>query len=1100
MNVSCAPHPRRAAIAVLLFMAPITGMADRAATPLSEIPEARAPLVNGGTARADCPQAAGPLDQARQHFENGTMASALLSAETAALACDAVGYGTALLRAQIYLALDMPEAVPFAQAALDQSGGQADAYYTLGVALAREGRHAEAIPFLHAATSRLMSEVSNPTVTRAWRDLGISLEAEGYLTAAADAYRRFNRAIWDTHTEHRSEPAVAYLLDRSPLGTLPDEARLLGKLGAHEEALARIDLFAQSHIESRDAGGWSDPRPARYLALRALRCDALLAADRAPEALAVALDGAKPLVDMARLLRIAEAAGALDDVRTALCADVSHDEAYFHAARFGLALQDARRFAEAATVWRALCAARPADIDAGLALAACEAREDRIDAAVRGVADALRSAIAADEGREPDAPRALALARRDWAVWPAQGGAALSAAEAPGPIERLAIGMIAAEMGAADVVGAVLDQPEETGPIGALMLTIRSRVAAERFEWRQAADLAKRAVALDGRCADAWAAQGVALDALEEGGGGLEAYRRATELAPDNPRLAYALGIRLAQRTVTERYDVATQAQFDHAARLDPTNLDAFQELIETCIAARKVDLARTLLGTRPAPDFVDRRLRLSLALGGLAGQMAPRASIRQEAIRALRGLYAENPDDRRTARSLAMELMASAPLESLAILDQLSGPDPDKTEDIAELAVVARAAAEFDRALELCKKLTRRYPQQVDYWAELKLVALATLDMETFDQASAALTALRPGDSLAENDAQLLEAAGQWERADRLRDQLAAGVPLEDPSRIGERVLRARREGRLDDEEELLRDAAARGNRQAGRVLAERLAQTGRHDEALAILRAEPPPTRLEDDIDASFLRATLHELAGKFDLAVIEWRALVDRASAQRDPPPVSIATIRWLRALAKAGRADEALSAISEYRRKSADSLVELLYAEQGVLQDAERYDAYEAAAERFVRIAFDSDYLTEVRNNLAYHWADRGRRLADAERMARQAIAAALISAAYVDTLGWVAYKKGEFERAARLLRRAATFSGERDAVILDHCGDAMWRIGRHEDAVALWRKALDVIDEFSSDEEMALREPLQARIEAAGAGAEPPVAPTGSMND
>ena len=95
--------------------------------------------------------------------------------------------------------------------------------------------------------------------------------------------------------------------------------------------------------------------------------------------------------------------------------------------------------------------------------------------------------------------------------------------------------------------------------------------------------------------------------------------------------------------------------------------------------------------------------------------------------------------------------------------------------------------------------------------------------------------------------------------------------------------------------------------------------------------------------------------------------------------------------------------------------------------------------------------------EIKNFLAYLWAEKGVRLDEANRLANEALKAEPNNGAYLDTKGWILFKSGRVFDALQLLLRAA----ERDKdepVILDHVGDALSAAGRNAEAVAFWTRS------------------------------------------
>jgi len=95
--------------------------------------------------------------------------------------------------------------------------------------------------------------------------------------------------------------------------------------------------------------------------------------------------------------------------------------------------------------------------------------------------------------------------------------------------------------------------------------------------------------------------------------------------------------------------------------------------------------------------------------------------------------------------------------------------------------------------------------------------------------------------------------------------------------------------------------------------------------------------------------------------------------------------------------------------------------------------------------------------EIKNFLAYMWAEQGKRLDAADRLINEALRAEPENAAYLDTKGWVLFKGARFFDAIQFLLKAAELEKE-EPVILDHTGDALKAVGRESEAVAFWTRS------------------------------------------
>ena len=95
-----------------------------------------------------------------------------------------------------------------------------------------------------------------------------------------------------------------------------------------------------------------------------------------------------------------------------------------------------------------------------------------------------------------------------------------------------------------------------------------------------------------------------------------------------------------------------------------------------------------------------------------------------------------------------------------------------------------------------------------------------------------------------------------------------------------------------------------------------------------------------------------------------------------------------------------------------------------------------------------------------NYLGYWWADDGRNLEEAIKLIEQAVRLRPRSGYFVDSLGWVHYKLGNYDLAVAFLEKA-TILEPMDAVITGHLGDAYWEAGRYAEARFKWQYALKI---------------------------------------
>lgn len=269
-------------------------------------------------------------------------------------------------------------------------------------------------------------------------------------------------------------------------------------------------------------------------------------------------------------------------------------------------------------------------------------------------------------------------------------------------------------------------------------------------------------------------------------------------------------------------------------------------------------------------------------------------------------------------------------------------------------------------------------------------------------------------------------------------------------------------------------------------RRLVELYAEAERYDDALAqvdrLITAEPTDAGLYRTKAFVFSRAkryadaaqTLRDALARETNSPVDLRVAL--AGVYVDLKQLDAAVDQMDKAIAEAPR----YAAELHYRKSH-------LFVRAGQPDRAE--DALKAS------LAVDEDYVP-ANNDLGYMWAERGTNLAQARVMTAKAVAAEPENAAYLDSLGWVYYKLGEFKQAAEALGKATALPGGDDPVLHDHLGDAQWRLGKRDAAQASWGKALELLaakSEGMQRDDAKLKASLEAKLKAAEEGTEPSTA-------
>ncbi len=99
---------------------------------------------------------------------------------------------------------------------------------------------------------------------------------------------------------------------------------------------------------------------------------------------------------------------------------------------------------------------------------------------------------------------------------------------------------------------------------------------------------------------------------------------------------------------------------------------------------------------------------------------------------------------------------------------------------------------------------------------------------------------------------------------------------------------------------------------------------------------------------------------------------------------------------------------------------------------------------------------------ILNNYAYSLSERGMNLEKALKMAQLAIQLDPNNSAFLDTIGWVYFKLGDYKKAASFISKALSLRNQSDgspATLEEHLGDIYEKLGDMKRAVEYWEKAL-----------------------------------------
>jgi tetratricopeptide (TPR) repeat protein len=214
-------------------------------------------------------------------------------------------------------------------------------------------------------------------------------------------------------------------------------------------------------------------------------------------------------------------------------------------------------------------------------------------------------------------------------------------------------------------------------------------------------------------------------------------------------------------------------------------------------------------------------------------------------------------------------------------------------------------------------------------------------------------------------------------------------------------------------------------------------------------------------EDLRLARLQAQAFRQNGQPDRAVA---VLQEVLAKQADRP---LAYVILAQGYMDANRGAEAVTLLEQAQEKfPADTSV--TFELGAVLEKQKRFADAEAAFRRVLTREPDN---APTLNYLGYMLADRGERLEESVGYLKKALEIDPDNGSYLDSLGWAYFKGNKLDLADDNLKRAAE-QLKTNSVIQDHYGEVLAKLGRYDEAIAAWTRALagdgDSIDRAGID--------------------------------
>ncbi len=500
----------------------------------------------------------------------------------------------------------------------------------------------------------------------------------------------------------------------------------------------------------------------------------------------------------------------------------------------------------------------------------------------------------------------------------------------------------------------------------------------------------------------------------------IQEFQKIAVLEPDKVDNHLLLG-----QLYTMKHDEAdAKAQFEQARRLDPGSEDVALNLAR--LDGEQGDLPKALSVLTNVPEN-ERTPKIDLALAAIYDQMK---NIKP-AISAYQAALNLQPDNLDAQRGLAEDLLSDNQTDAATkIFEGITTQDPEDARSFLRLAELERAQGHLAKAQNALQHARTLDPDSLEvHYNE----AMLDRSQGHLNQAAALLR------QLAESTA---HSNGQYS-ADEKNNRAIF---------LGRLASVYRDQSKTADAVAVYRQMIALGGDEAGR---------GYQGEVDAYRDAKMYPQATAAAEQAA------QAMPGSIDLQLTLAGELVDTGklkegvglakSQLKGTPADRVVWLTLAQIYTRARKWKEASSAIDQAEKLGTSKQdMGLIYFLRGALEERQKHT--ELAEQQFRQsLAVNPDNALTL-NYLGYMLAERGMKLNEALQFVERAVKLDPENGAYLDSLGWVRYKLGQYAVAEQVLQKAIELIPT-DPTVHDHLGEVYASAGNLQQAVAQWQSSL-----------------------------------------
>ena len=137
-----------------------------------------------------------------------------------------------------------------------------------------------------------------------------------------------------------------------------------------------------------------------------------------------------------------------------------------------------------------------------------------------------------------------------------------------------------------------------------------------------------------------------------------------------------------------------------------------------------------------------------------------------------------------------------------------------------------------------------------------------------------------------------------------------------------------------------------------------------------------------------------------------------------------------------------------------------------AMHGLAMAYDKNEKWDKSDKLYIDLIADNTNDAQAYNNYAYSLVERNKDIDYALTLAEKAIELSPNTSAYLDTIGWIYFKLGNFEKAKEFIAKSIVYD-DSSAVVLEHYGDVLIALNDKDEALVFYKKAFELDQNNSS---------------------------------